>query len=71
MILCSNCENTAVFLIADLSANEADYCRPCLPANQVARANAGQLLDSQTTTDRRDPYRGSFEVDEDAPPPED
>lgn len=40
---CANCDNAAVYNVADPGVNPVDYCNNCLPKHLADRARAGQF----------------------------
>ena len=40
---CVNCDNHAIYTVADAGVNPVDYCAPCLPKHLRERAAAGQF----------------------------
>jgi hypothetical protein len=42
-VKCVNCDNHAVYTVADAGVNPVDYCLQCLPKHLRGRADAGQL----------------------------
>lgn len=40
---CVNCDNHAIYTVADAGVNPVDYCTQCLPKHLRARATAGHF----------------------------
>lgn len=40
---CVNCDNHAIYTVADAGVNPVDYCGPCLPKHLRERAAAGHF----------------------------
>ena len=40
---CVNCDNHAIYTVADAGVNPVDYCGPCLPKHLRDRAAAGHF----------------------------
>jgi hypothetical protein len=40
---CCNCDNHAIYTVADAGVNPVDYCGPCLPKHLRERAAAGHF----------------------------
>lgn len=44
VLLCSNCEETAVYCVSDPGANPVEYCAPHMPAHLRDRAANGEFV---------------------------
>ena len=44
MAKCANCENTALYRMADPGVNPINYCNVCLPSWLRTRADEGHFL---------------------------
>lgn len=40
---CVNCDNHAIYTVADAGVNSVDYCTQCLPKHLRERATAGHF----------------------------
>lgn len=65
MAKCANCQEEAIYLIADPGVNELYYCAADLPQHMQARADAGHFTPSKSRIKRLNAVNESKAVEPD------
>ena len=59
---CVNCDNHAIYTVADAGVNPVDYCGPCLPKHLRERAAAGHFSLAVVSAEEPKPSKKKVET---------